>query len=546
VAEVDLDRLFSSRLAPRLSTLEARRRGLRNTIIGGILVAALGVSSCVAVFNPGSLQQQPWWRFGPLLFGAFSLLCFWIGISRFLMPGIAGQIGYRAQFKKEIVTEVVKAFLPGARHFADRSIPKDVFDQSRLFDTDGKLEGDDLIQGSIGDTPFEACELGISRVEGDGDDRKTVAIFHGMFIRIDMDRDVPGRTLVQPSGEGSGDRDGMEAVSFDAAFDDVFTVWSTDPAAARALLEPALRSRLLALTEDLSELHLSFAGPLAIAALPMGGKLFEPSIGSAFDVKALRQMVWPLEPIPGLVRALGLEQRRRPADPDFHGARVVVSRVEAATASGGELGFHELMDAIDQTPAGADEARPLAPPLATYSTLEDAGSEMSVSYPVGLGLLIATLFALALTPITAALGLNLVAPGLAKQLAAERLPALGELLAFAENAPVVIFLVTAFLWWMFAGTLLTRPKRVTVSPEGVVIGRVLPLRTLRLPLELIRNVQQQNRILSFIRSDRSFIRSFVTASPAVGSDNEADWLVQELRRGMKRAGWRPPAAARKP
>ncbi len=541
MAEVDLERLFESRLRPRLAALEARRRGLQKTIIGGVLVAALGMGSCVYVFDPGDLQAQAWWRFGPLLFGGFSVFCFGIAISRFLMPGIAGHMGYRAQFKREIVAEVVKASLPGARHYPHRGIAKDVFDKSRLFDTDGKLEGDDLIQGSVGETPFEACELEMSRTEGDGGDKKTAPIFRGMFLRIDLDRDVLGRTLVQPSGEGSGDRDGMEAVSFDPAFDDVFTVWSTNPAASRALLDPAQRARLIAFNEELGELHLSFAGAQALAAVPFGRKLFEPSLGSSFDVASLRKLTLPLEPIAALVRALDLEKRRRPADSGFHGARIEAGPVEAAIG-GGEPGLHELMDAMHSETGGA-QATPVAPPSATFSRLEDLGSEMTVVYPTGIGLLIAGLFALVLTPITAALGLNVVAPGLARELLA-RMPGLELVLGFGENAPAIIFLVTAFVWWMFAGTLLTRPTRVTVSADGVIVRRALPLRTLRLPLDVIRKVQQQNRVLTFIRSDRGFFRSFVTASPAVHSDNEADWLVQELRRGLQRCGWRPPATRR--
>ena len=547
--QVDLERLYESKLKPRLQQLESRRHGLRNTIIGGVVVAALGAGSCWTVFDPGQLQSQSWWRYGPMLFGLLSLVCFGVAISRFLVPGFTGYMNYRAVFKKEIVAEVVRALLPGARYFPDRSIPKPVYDQSRLFTTEGKLAGDDLLQGSIGDTPYEACELDHSYTEGGGDNSRTVPVFHGLFMRIDMDRDCAGQTLVQPPDSTGGDRDGMEAVSFDPAFDDAFTVWSTHPAAARALLDPAQRARLIQLAEDLVfPLHLAFSGAQAIAAVDFHHGFFEPSLAKGFDLGALRKMAEPLAPIGEIVRALGLEERRRPPDSGFHAARVEVSGIEAL-AGRGDIGMAQLIDAMQQEQDKKAGPAPLQPPANAWARVTDSGSELSVDYPIAVATLVALAIGLALTPVVFALLVNWLSPArgatIARAVLAAR-PNLEPLWAGVREYPTGALLGTAFIWWMFAGSLYVRPGSVTVSSDGVKIRRTGRPWASTLPLDVIRGVQHSNRSVHFLRGDRSFLRSLVQASPNLPSEEEARWVVQELKRGLQRSGWRPTAAPRTP
>jgi hypothetical protein len=546
MSEVDLARLFELKLKPRLSELESRRFGLQRTIIGGILVALLGVGSCSTAYNPGSLASLPWWRYGPLLFGLLSLTCFGLAISRFLMPGFTGYVSYRAVFKKEIVAEVVRALLPGTRHFPDRSMPKSVYDESRLFNAEVKMSADDLLQGAISDTPFEACEMETSYTEGSGDNKKTVKVFHGLFLRVDMDRDCAGRTLVQPSGEAEGDLSGLEAVSFDPAFDDLYTVWSSDASAARTLLDSALRSRLLALSEEIGSLHLSFSGAQAIAGVPFGRNLFEPSLGSRFDLAGLQKLAGPLQQIAVIVGALVPGPRRRPADEKFHAARVEVSGIEAI-AGRGDVGMAQLLEAAHQDEEKKAGPAPMPPPANPWARVTDSGSEISVDYPIGFSTLLALAIGLVLTPVVFALLVNWVSPASGAKVAGVVLawrPNLEPLWMGVREYPTAALLGTAFFWWMFAGAFYVRPGTVTVSSDGVKIRRTGRPWAATLPLDIIRGVQHSNRSVHFIRSDKSLLRSFVQASPNLPSEQETRWIVQELRRALQRAGWRPPVAAR--
>src|SRR5262245_33952937 len=148
-------------LAPRLQELDARRVKIRNTIIGGVVTAALGVGSCVTAFDPPSfLAAQPAWRFGPMAFALLTLFLFGFAIVRMLAPGVTGYKNYRAQFKKDVVAALVRAAQPGARYFPERNVGRQAYDESRLFRTQlDTFRGDDLLQGTVGDTPFESSEL---------------------------------------------------------------------------------------------------------------------------------------------------------------------------------------------------------------------------------------------------------------------------------------------------------------------------------------------------------------------------------------------------
>jgi hypothetical protein len=93
---------------------------------------------------------------------------------------------------------------------------------------------------------------------------------------------------------------------------------------------------------------------------------------------------------------------------------------------------------------------------------------------------------------------------------------------------------------MFVGTLAYRPSRLTIDATGVTINRLAP-GSVQVPLGVIRRVDANNRSLTFVRADRSLLRSFVMAAPNMPSDDEARWLAAELRKALKRVGWRPAA-----
>jgi hypothetical protein len=533
-------------LQPRLQELDARRVRIRNAIIGGIVSVLLGIQSCSLAFEPpGFVAAHPAARFAPPAFLALMLFCFGLAFVRFLIPGVTGYLNYRAHFKKDVVASLVRAVQPGARYFPDRHLKREVYDQSRLFRMQlDKFRGDDLLQGSVGDTPFECSELDASYTTGSGKNSTTHRVFTGLFFRIDFDRDCAGHTVVKSVEAKGADRAGMEAVELgDAAFEEAFTAWSTQPDAARALLTPELRERLVALDNRVAaSLHFAFAGRTVYAAADYGKQLFEPGIVSALKESELRALAAPFALADDLVRALGLETRRRPADAAFHTGGFKVDGMEALAqriTSGGDVGLAEVAEAA----AAESDSGPIVPPMNPYPRVTDTGMSLEVRYPATLATLFVLVIGALLTPLLAASVWNLAAgPDFAAQLRpllAERWPggsALGE--AWIEH-PTGFLAGSLFLWWMFAGTLLSRPTLVTIDSAGVAIRRLLLPWSLTLPLDVIRRVDARNRSITFVRSDRGLLRSMVMASPNLRDDMEARWLAAQLRQALKRSGWRP-------
>ncbi len=533
-------------LQPRLQELDARRVKIRNTIVAGVVTAALGVSSCVTAFDPPAfLASQPAWRFGPMAFALLTLFLFGLAVARMLVPGVTGYRNYRAHFKKDVVAALVRAAQRGARYFPDRHVGRQAYDESRLFRTQlDKFRGDDLLQGTFGDTPYECSELEASYTTGSGDDRKTHSVFTGLFMRIDLDRDLAGHTVVEPAGSKGGARGGMEKVALDDQFDEAFEVWSTRPDEARALLVPELRARLLELHDDaFASLHFAFTGRVVYTAADYRRQLFEPSLATALREKDLAALAAPLDVAGQVVKALGLERRRRPADASFHSAEVaggVGMSGLAARMAGADVGIHDVMEAVAEESAAA----PVIPPANPYPRILDTGAGVCVRYPVTVATLMVLAIGALLTPMLLATAWNWASPSFAAELRPllqNRLPDWSPAGETLIEYPTAFLLVTLFLWWMFVGTLLYRPGQVTVDHAGVTIKRLLVPVSLNLPIDVIRRVDSSNRSVSFVRSDRSLLRSFVMASPNMPSDSEARWLAAQFRQALKRAGWRPAA-----
>jgi hypothetical protein len=187
-----------------------------------------------------------------------------------------------------------------------------------------------------------------------------------------------------------------------------------------------------------------------------------------------------------------------------------------------------------------EAAGPVSAPANPYPRVTNTGIGLEVHYPAGLATLLVTLIALALTAVLSVALVSFASTSLAAELRAgllSRWPQWAQLTKALLDYPTAFLLATLFLWWMFAGSLMYRPSSVVVEPGGVAIRRLV-WTTIALPFDVIRAVQSSNNSVSFIRSDRSLLRSFVMASPNLRSPHEANWLAGELRGALKRSGWR--------
>ncbi len=175
---------YNQTIHPELMRLDKQRlRMLR--LIGFSAALMLGVGVLVYALSE-------------FLFAALASLPF-----MFYIAMVAGRVRrFTADFKPKVVKLILDFIDDGPlfgdlRYDAKRKIPIDKFMRSQLFITRPAVyEGEDFIEGRIGDVEFELCELKVeefSRVRQRLDD-----VFRGVFLRAKFKYPPKGSVLVLP------------------------------------------------------------------------------------------------------------------------------------------------------------------------------------------------------------------------------------------------------------------------------------------------------------------------------------------------------------
>jgi hypothetical protein len=119
-------------------------------------------------------------------------------LMKHLLPGVTAYANYRNRFKESIVAEIFKVVCPSAVYDPLQGVTKDVFDAPGLFNTRGSFESDDRVRGHIGQTPFEASEVGRGYSTGTGKNSRSYTVFRGLFLHLGLNRRLGGVTLIDP------------------------------------------------------------------------------------------------------------------------------------------------------------------------------------------------------------------------------------------------------------------------------------------------------------------------------------------------------------
>lgn len=170
---------YEKDLIPILQRLEKRRKWLVFLFVLAVVFFGLGVWLIAKAHLP--LFAMLGWL-PVLLYGAF---------LAYRMKN------FKAEFKPAIIQPTLGFMKTPVSYTYNKRINKEVFLESRLFVTEGNYyEGEDYLEGKIGATKFEICELDVrepSRVR-----TKQVSIFRGVFLVAHLNRQTPCRLLVLP------------------------------------------------------------------------------------------------------------------------------------------------------------------------------------------------------------------------------------------------------------------------------------------------------------------------------------------------------------
>lgn len=540
-----IDVLYERTLKPRLDGLEP----LRVTVRGYVIRAAAFVLVPFSLFIAGSvLGLSSRWDF------ALSVLSFagvFIGVviaaTKYAIPAVTALTSYRLKFKREIVAEIFKVVAPSAVYDASQGIAQEDFDAAGLFSQRGSFKTDDRVRGTIGRTPFEAAEVRRSYSTG-GKNRRSVVVFHGLFVQLDFNQPLRGTTIVQPAsaaGHMVGPRDAVVKVALDnPAFAKQFTVYASDETGARAVLTPRMQDRIQALAARAGKpIFLAFKGSRAYIAVHYGRALFEPTIGSSTSLEAVREMAAHFALADVVVQELDLDTRtafkpvddsmlRRPDPPPEDALAAVLAKGDVSEA---DL-WKAAVAAADMSTE--DDGAPIRRPDATAIDVERSGADLVVRYPIGLAFLMA--FAIWLACVVVALAALHALPAavdvglgpLGSLLAS--VPAMPKVQPYVDVQPLIWLIASSVVGSLFALGWMLRVRRVEIAPDAVRVWRGLRPLPRVYPRPLYGRIVRIEHSVHIGKADGVQLVN-PTASPTI-SEEEARWVAAEMRRALRATG----------
>ncbi len=269
-------RIFYNRtIQPELRRLDTiRRRLLRLILFAALLMIGVVVLlSYIRVFVIAMIATLP---FG--LYIAF----------------IAQRIRkFTHEFKPRIV-KLILDFIDDGLLFGDlkydakRKIPQQIFMRSQIFGTQPAVyEGEDYIEGRIGDVEFSMCELNVqeySRVR-----ERLDKVFRGIFIHAKSFYPRKGALLVVPTSKlpqlseapkefiRNGGRNLSSSIMHEK-FSNAYTVYGSEHVAINNFLPKELMDFILSHRSHTREIYLSIFGKNCYVAIANEKDILEPKI----------------------------------------------------------------------------------------------------------------------------------------------------------------------------------------------------------------------------------------------------------------------------
>jgi hypothetical protein len=445
--------------------------------------------------------------FGPALACA-AVIVPTVAVLRVRVPVYqAGGAAFRALFKQRAVARIAAVALPGSSYEPDLAVARTVLADSGIVRCGGRYLGDDLVRGTIGQTPFA---LGDVRSSSGG--RRPGPPFRGLFFHADFNRQLAGRTVVCPRGEPLVDTAANRALVpvrlEDPRFEALFDAHGSDPVEARYVLTPRLMERLVELRGQLGHpVHAAFDRGRVYVAIDRGAGSFD---ALAYGGERAWEEIRGYAALAGSARAIvdELELNTRIWTKDF--APVAEARAAAAcepsawtqVARKGAWAFRPNVPFVfDDDPA---------PPRRTR--VERAPNGLLARYPGGWG---APLVLAAILVAAAAHGLGALDP----TSIVGRWPRLNPwsaMLVPAAIALTALYAARQHVRWMDArggrvrtGAMFRRPRTLSVR-------------------QLVRVFAAEDFVMAQVAG--SWIPERL--SPRLGSHGAALWLAAEVRRAL--------------
>lgn len=293
VTRSEVESFYENELKSRIAPLEAERKKLAGRIVLLSIISGSIVAGCVVLFVAVLGDASPW-----LAFLAMALLISAIGGWTFFHNRL--KAGYVGRFKNVVIQGLIHRIDPSFIYEPDACIPLKEYRKSGIFrEGVDRYSGDDLVRGTIGETPFHFSEVH-SEYKTESTDSKGNrtthwhTIFWGLMFRALFAKSFHGRTYVL-NDRGAGKRGFFKALNHffqkmdkshgqlvkmdNPDFEELFVVYSDDSIEAHYILSQSMMERLTNYARKTGRgTAFSFVENTVFAAIPFNRPLLEPKI----------------------------------------------------------------------------------------------------------------------------------------------------------------------------------------------------------------------------------------------------------------------------
>jgi hypothetical protein len=273
---------YAAKIAPQITTFKKQDKAAG--VWGVIMVLALifTLVSFILTIHLNAEWHGAWATTILLIFSVYSIYTY-----------TQNEDTYTNNFKEGIIKEIIKYLHPGLIYKPDSMVPEKEYRQSGLYRSEyNNIDGDDFIGGVYKNTAFHCSELrvGYNRNSG-GEGNQEGMIFKGLFFTAAVNKTYTGGTYVWIKGEeqlGATIADERyRLITFpkvyamqmgDDLFDKYFSVYSTNPAEARTILDDEMMNNLLQFRKQIQrKVVFSVVMGHCYVAIPINEDLFEPT-----------------------------------------------------------------------------------------------------------------------------------------------------------------------------------------------------------------------------------------------------------------------------
>ena len=324
VTKEEVKNFFQKNIKPKLVGLESTRKiVLRNLFIFHSIVAFLTFFVVFLTFFASKSFPDSERDF-------FLMIKFILPIGIFIdtLGHKIIVIGYRQQFKSEVIKELFGVLIEDCVYEPNGVVSSDFFKDSKLVTDDfNKYSGEDFVKGSIGDIEVEfseICAIHESKTsEGHTHEGRKDTVFEGLFYVFSLKVDLKQNTLILNDvaesffGKIIGRflqkktyRPGYQLVQLESVeFEKKFVVYSDDQVKSRVLLKPSVLENLTSFKSKYREsIEVSIRGNKLYIGIESTRNHFEPKLfGEVVSFHEIREIYDLIQLVRDLQEDLELE-----------------------------------------------------------------------------------------------------------------------------------------------------------------------------------------------------------------------------------------------